>query len=77
MDDFLTNLLQALRIIVLELESMTMVFNNTTISVMDCIEYSMIIYTTLWFIKSMSYDGLFTISKSKRESIHEGRFKKE
>ena len=72
LSDFFGNLMQGLLLITNLLRDITFQFNTSTLSLLDMIEYAIIVSIVLTAIKQMSYNGLFTISKKNRERLSHG-----
>ena len=69
---FIENLMNALLVVVQALENITFSINLVSIRMIDFVVYGGIVSTVLSLIKRMSYHGLFTISKDKREKLDNG-----
>lgn len=75
MSDFLSNLFEALGVVVQILSSLSFSINQATISLFSILIYGSIITNVIFLLKETSYNGGFTMSKDRKSKISEDRFR--
>lgn len=72
MDDFISNLFSALRVIGELLEGISFRINRWAFNAKQMILYGAVISSVMFWIKDISYNGLYTIKKENREKLDKG-----